>query len=148
MNVLQHYVWRVLNNHHCNEEENHDVIKQEREASANHQIFVLSQKLDCVLFKLALFNVDVIWVKDLVVVEVKSSADRNNPVAGIENHYTWKNIANLQTGGVDHELCGKILSFDHVINEYEKSCSLISDEQGGEKYEAYIPAGWAFELVA
>ena len=72
---------------------------------------------------------------------MKSLADRDNPVAGIENHQTWKNVAHLQTGGVDDELCGKILSFDHVIKEYEKSRSLISDEQGREKYEAYIPAG-------
>ena len=58
--MLQHYVGGVLNNHHRDEEENHDVVEQEREAPANCQVFVLFQKLECVLLKLALFNVDVI----------------------------------------------------------------------------------------
>ena len=128
--MFQHYVGRVLNYHLRDKEENHDVIDQEREAPANHQIFVLSQKFVGILLKLALFNVDVIRVKDLVVVVVKSSADRDDPVAGIENHQTWENVAHFQTAGVDDELCGEILSFDHVINEYEKSRSLICDEEG------------------
>ena len=50
-----------------------------------------------------------------MVVVVKSFADCNNPVAGIQNHHTWKNIAHLHTAGVDNELCGKILTFDHVV---------------------------------